>query len=500
MYTKLLQVATFDRHAARDYVINSTFRRFFRVFGKTAGYGDNKMQSTSFRDPSGFVFRHSDGKIYRQVNKRYAAEYDLLMNSGLYRELADAGMLISHEEIGLFDECTDQAYKLLLPEQIPFISYPYEWCFSQLKDAALVTLDIQKKAINHGMSLKDASAYNIQFSGEAPVFIDTLSFEKYQEGKPWVAYRQFCRHFLAPLVLASRVDIRLLAMSRAHIDGIPLDLASRLVPFASRFRPGIAMHLVMHAKSQARYADSTREKPKAVERGMSRMAMTGLIDSLESTVKGLKWEPSGTEWADYTESCNYSDDSLQAKKKIVREFLDRVKPAVVWDLGANTGVFSRLAAVGNTRVMAFDIDMSCVEMNYLSCRKEKRSNLVPLFTDLSNPGPSLGWAHEERDSMVRRGPADAAMALALMHHLAIGNNVPFSNLARFFASLGRTLIIEWVPKSDPQVKRLLRGREDIFDDYTKEKFEKAFGSLFVLDDSKPVADTGRVMYLMSVKG
>jgi len=251
----------------------------------------NDRNTASFRDPSGFVFSR-EGTIYRQINHSYEENYALLMSSGLYDKLTQAEWLIPHTEVGLDYAATGDACQVIRPDQIPFISYPYEWCFSQLQDAALLTLDIQMLAVEHGLSLKDCSAYNILFHQGKPVLIDTLSFEKYREGQPWVAYRQFCQHFLAPLALMSLVDIRLQQLLRVYIDGIPLDLASQLLPLRTRANFGLLSHIHLHAKAQQRYAD---EAVPSEGRTIGRTAFLGLVDSLRSTVKKLKWQPAGTE-------------------------------------------------------------------------------------------------------------------------------------------------------------------------------------------------------------
>jgi ribosomal protein L11 methylase PrmA len=449
---------------------------------------------SSFRDPAGFLFRDGD-TLLRQVNAEYAADYDLLMASGLYDALADAGMLVRHREVA--HAVWGAAYRVLAPEVIPFVSYPYEWCFGQLRDAALLTLRIQDAALDHGMTLKDASAFNIQFQGGAPVLVDTLSFEAYRPGEPWIAYRQFCQHFLAPLLMMSAVDVRLAGVWRAHLDGVPLDLASRLLPRGSWLRPGVMLHVHLHARSLARHADTAiRAGPRAP--AMSLTALRGLVDSLRSTIQGLRWDAAGTEWADYVETRRYSAQAVEAKAALVREYLAAVHPAPrsVWDLGANTGEFSRIAARTGAYVVSFDVDAAAVERNYRAVQAEGTSSILPLVLDLANPTPGLGWAGRERDAWLERGPADVVMALALVHHLAIGNNVPLDSVARLLADAGRTLVIEWVPKDDEQVQRLLRSRRDVFPGYTREGFEAAFATRFRTLRSDAIEGSERRMYLM----
>ena len=447
----------------------------------------------SFRDPSGFLFKDG-GTLFRQVNRVYAENYDRLMESGLYDKLVKAGLLIPHQEVKQAPGEKEAAYKVLQPELIPFISYPYEWSFGQYKDAALATLSIQKRALKAGMSLKDASAYNIQFLHGKPVLIDTLSFEVYQEGQPWVAYKQFCQHFLAPLALMAMKDVRLSQLMRAYIDGIPLDLASRLLPFGSRLRFGLLTHIHVHAGAQRRFADAEIEGAKT-RGGMSRQSMLGLIESLQGIVKKLEWKAGGTEWGNYYEITNYSDIAFKHKKEVIAGWVERVKPALVWDLGANNGEFSRIASEAGIYTVSSDIDPSAVEQNYRRVRQQKEKDILPLVLDLTNPSPALGWANRERDAFDQRGPADMIFALALIHHLAISNNVPLPRVAEYFANLGRWLIIEFVPKSDSQVQKLLKSREDIFDRYTKDGFEQAFELYYSLREAIPIKGSERTLYL-----
>jgi hypothetical protein len=423
------------------------------------------------------------------------------MESGLYERLVKAGLLIQHVEVeqepapertSALRE-SEAALKVIQPNRVPFISYPYEWSFGQLKDAALATLSIQKRALKAGMSLKDASAYNIQFVRGKPALIDTLSFEMYTEGQPWVAYRQFCQHFLAPLALMALKDVRLNQLLRVYIDGVPLDLASGLLPWKTRLNFGLLTHIHLHAGAQKRYAG---EDVKSRRGSMSRQAMLGLIDSLESTVRKLDWTPRGTEWGNYYDITNYSDAAFEHKRQLVGEWTERMSPTLVWDLGANNGVFSRVAGESGAYVVSFDIDPAAVEQNYRQMRDEKVGNLLPLLLDLTNPSPAIGWANRERDSLGARGPADMVLALAVIHHLAISNNVPLPQLADFFADMGNWLVIEFVPKTDSQVKKLLASREDIFPEYTRDGFESAFRGRFRIHEALEVRDSERVLYLM----
>ncbi len=293
----------------------------------------------------------------------------------------------------------------------------------------------------------------------------------------------------------SYTDIRLNQLFRVYIDGIPLDLGAKLLPRKTRFKFSIFAHIHLHAKSQKKYEDKAIEKKSRI----SKFKLLALIDSLETTVKNLKWNPKGTEWADYYDITNYSSDAFKCKKDYIEEFLESINPDSVWDLGANTGIFSRIASEKNIPTISFDVDPAAVEKNYQICKEKNETNILPLVLDLTNPSGGIGWANQERMSFIERGPVDAVFALALIHHLAISNNLPLINIAEFFSSISKFLIIEFVPKSDSQVKKLLLTREDIFDKYDKENFEKDFKNYFNIRKCLKIESSERYLYLMEKK-
>ena len=426
---------------------------------------------------------------------RYRPEYDLLHSSGLYDKLSKEKLLISHSETS--DIKSEGAYKVIKPEQLKWISYPYEWCFGQLKEAALTTLKIQEQALGHGMSLKDASAFNIQFHEGHAIFIDTLSFEKYENGKPWIAYKQFIQHFLAPLCLMHTKDLRLNQMMKLFIDGIPLDIASALLPKRTKLSPTILMHIHLHAKFQNKYSKSGVAQNKT--QTIPKNNLLGIIDQLKSFIQKLELPKVQTEWGDYYTFTNYNDASFQAKTDIITEFGKQINPKSVWDLGANRGHFSRIFSAQNIPTIAWDIDPLAVEKNYFHIKKDQETTILPLILDLTNPTPGIGWANEERMSLSDRGPVDLVMALALIHHISISNNVPLEKVASFLKTIGKNLIIEFVPKEDSQVKILLQSREDIFDQYDIQGFEKSFLQHFEILSKKEIPGTSRTLYLMKSK-
>ncbi len=448
-----------------------------------------KIDEGSFRDRAGFVF-YKNGEVYRQINRLARTDYDLLIDSGLYKYLVDKKYLISHEEVVL--EETNDGYKTIKPELVKNISYPYEWSFSQLKDSALLTIKIQKVALDYGMSLKDASGFNIQFHKGRPIFIDTLSFEKYKKGSSWIAYRQFCQHFIAPLLLMRYKDIRMGTLLKSFIDGIPLDITSSLLSFWTKLKIPILIHIVVHAKTQKAFSDKKINK----KRGISLNSQKAIIESLENLVKKIQFKKSKTEWGEYYSFANYNDNSIEDKKSKILSYLELIKPKTVLDLGANNGYFSRIASNKKINTISTDIDLNAVEKNYLGVVKEKEENILPLFLDLFNPSPSLGWANEERPSFFKRNSPDLIFSLALIHHLSITNNLPFEKVAKRFSSWAKYLIIEFVPLDDSNAAKLVQNREDDLSWYNEKSFEKAFGCFFEIVKKDQIKESKRTIFFM----
>ncbi len=463
-------------------------------------------EGASFRDPSAFVFWR-DGRPYRQIQRVFSTEWDAFEASTLKGRLLDEGWIIPYEAVGSELAVAPGAHAVIRPEPIEFISYPYEWTFGELRAAALLTLDIQLAAMASGWSLRDASAYNIQFREARPIHIDSTSFEPFEDGAPWVAYRQFCEQFLAPLALVARRDVRLARLLRLGPDGIPLDLASRLLPWRTRLDFGLLSHIHLHARAQVRHAADAAgadaaDGPPGVDAGRGRVArisptrLDGLIRNLRSTVAHLDWRPTGTEWADYAEHTSYGAAAAADKDRIVARFVREVPGLRVWDLGANTGRFSRIAADAGKRVVALDIDPAAAERHYRALRDAGRGDILPLVVDITDPSPALGWAGRERRSLLERTDADAILALALVHHLAIGRNVPLPLIAELFADLALWAIVEFVPKEDRMVRRLLATRRDVFPDYDLEGFRTAMADRFEIVHETPLTEGARVLFLL----
>lgn len=445
--------------------------------------------AASFRDPSGFVFRRG-GILYRQVNQVFSDNYRLLIDSGLHADLTERGALIQHEEVQAPPAEKARAFKVIRPRELAFISYPYEWCFSQLQDAALLTLDIQETALRRGMSLKDATAFNIQFENGRPIHIDTLSFEVADSGPPWLAYRQFCQHFLAPLALMAWRDPRLGRMLALHLDGIPLDLCCQLLPHRAFWHFHRWIHLWLHNVGQKRIRHS-----KALRAPASLQQRLALVDSLRSAVTSLQHRRVSSHWSQYeSDRPSYLAEARLSKESIVSEMIASAPNGLLWDLGCNTGVFSRIAASHRAQAVAIDYDHDCIETLYRQIRKEPNTSILPLIIDTTNPSSALGWAGTERMSLRERGPAATVLALAIVHHWAFGNNLPLPDICRFLASCTDHLIIEFVPKHDPMSQLLLASRQDIFPDYSRHHFEQAMLEHFELCRSVALPGSERVLY------
>ena len=356
---------------------------------------------------------------------------------------------------------------------------------------------MQGRALDAGMRLKDASAYNVQFDSGRPILIDSLSFERAEPDEPWPAYRQFCEHFLAPLALMAHRDVRLGLLLRDFIDGLPLDLAAGLLPGRTRLNLGLASHLHLHAGAQRRAAKAPppAENASKPRRRVSPTGQRALLDSLRRTVEGLRWQPTG-HWADYATTTSYSDAATSSKAELVREMLAAIGEARAWDVGANTGVYSTLAADAGYDVIAWDQDAGSVEAHWRQVRGGQRPRILPLVLDLANPSPALGWGLTERASFLERDEPDVILALALVHHLAIGNNVPLPGIADLFARMAPRAVVEFVPKEDPMTRRLLAARRDIFPDYTLEGFRSAFATRFEVVREAPIADSPRTLFLL----
>lgn len=444
------------------------------------------IHPASFRDPSGFIFER-EGKLLRQVNHVYKQHYDLFIQSGLYHKLVSGNFIIPHKEVQE-EPFNNDGYIILEPQQLDTITYPSEWCFSQLKDAALATLAITQMAIDHGMILKDATPYNIQFVGGHPLHIDTLSFETYDASKPWVAYRQFCNCFLFPLYMAHYSELEVHKIFAAFPEGITAEITADLLPIKSRFNAGALMHVHLQNSVTARPKNESRVN-------FTKSKLQALLANLQSITSQLVKKTRKSAWSAYYTSSILSDNYLSEKESVFTQLLDLVPPGLALDLGANNGNFSNILAAKSFKVIAVDNDSNLVEELY-GAVKSTGASVLPLVLDVTNATPSSGLGGIERQSFHQRIQPTVVTALALIHHLAVGRNIPLNRLASYFSTFSPWLIIEWVPKEDPKVQEMLAGREDIFNSYTLSSFEQEFSLFFKVHGREKIHNTERWIYLM----
>lgn len=450
----------------------------------------------SFRDPSGHVF--FDGDILRRaINPIYFPQYKKLKESGFFKNLISNNLLIPHEETSASSEQI-----VITPEPIPFITNPYEWSFEQYKHAALHTLKIQKYALSKGFVLKDASAYNITFHHGKPVFIDTLSFDFYDEGTPWRAYKQFITHFFGPLVLAKYHGTEVFKMMQTHIDGIPVKLISSLLPSRTKLSSVVYPNIHLLAKMESKHSEDYKVETKIGT--LSRKAQENILQSLFEYIKDLKLKEA-SEWGDYYSKTNYDEAAFTAKKELIKKWIKPLSPQRLIDVGGNDGTFARTVIESVPQIIVTDIDSNAVDQNYKQLQKNKETNMLPFVCDVLQPAPGIGFNNTERNSLLERlskYAPDVTMALALIHHITLSGNVPFEKSAAFFASFSKTLIIEFPTRADSWVESLLlRKREFInhFDFYNETEFENGYLKFFTLEKKEVIKGTKRILYLLKRK-
>lgn len=454
-----------------------------------------KRNSGSFRDPSGYVFER-DGRIFRTISDRGFENYEHSKKSGFLDAAIEKHLVVDCREI-------KEAYlgveaKLVVEHpKLPFISYPYEWSFEVLKTAAIFHLDLQLMALEYDVALSDASAYNVQFIGTSPIFIDVLSFRKYTEGEYWGAHRQFCEQFLNPLLLRAERGVGHNATYRGNLEGISTTDIDKLLPVWRKFTSWtLFTQVFLQAKFQSGANKKGGEKlDTSKQRSLSKNAFTEMLTQLRNWISKLEpKDKTKTVWADYAGDHSYADQETQAKREFVMEFSRAVQPKILWDLGCNTGDFTKAAQdITKCVGIGFDFDQNSLDEGFLRARKEK-SNFFSVFLDAANPSPSQGWDNVERLSLGDRANADAVLALAFEHHLAIGRNVPLPQVIDWICSLAPSGVIEFVPKSDPMIVQMLSLREDIFDEYNIENFESALQKNAKIVKSIQVSQAGRRLY------
>lgn len=443
-------------------------------------------EPSSFRDPDSIL--EFDGEFYyRKMSVNYLPHYLHFKSSGLKDKLIQEGYILPFEEIVDGQPNVGFANKVLKTEKIPFISYPYEWSFSQLKAAAIKTLKINLIALEYGMILKDSSTYNIQFIGSKAIFIDISSFEIYQSNSLWAGYQQFCRHFLAPLLLASYKDVRLIKLLLVNIDGIDLSYVRKLLPIKSFLNSSVFLHIILNTSG---VKTTSKKKIKLNEQGLK-----SILVHLTDTIEKLKLKNKNSEWSDYYNNTNYSDSGLLQKASIIETFIKKLNVKTALDVGANNGKFSKLLSDSSIYTVSTDIDELAVEKNFIDALRDKNDNLLSLHLNLANPTPSIGWDNTERKSFYDRSKFDLVLALAVVHHFVITYDLSFEMIAEKFSKIGKYLIVEFPLPEDDKVQFISRNKLSQFSNYNIENFKTAFEKYFLELDNKFIDSNSRVIFL-----
>ena len=458
----------------------------------------------SFRDRLGRVF-YADDAVLRGLGEQALLDWDTLAATRFFQRFTADGKLVRTERLTPSTWPNGVSHRdwacVLRHERISFVSYPYEWTFGMLKDAAMLQLELLLVALDEGMILKDASAFNVQWVGSNPTFIDIPSFERFRAGQPWVGYRQFCQLCLYPLLLQAYKNVPFHPWLRGSIDGIEPAHMANLLSGRDLLRPGVATHVFLQSWLQQSHGGSTSNMAKALkDAGFEKSLIQANARKLLRLVSGLSWKPKKSTWADYATTHSYDDDDMEAKRSFVRRAVATRPWNLVWDLGSNTGNFSRLAAANAKTVIAMEGDHAAADRLYMSCKAEPgNSRILPLVINLADPTPPLGWRGQERKTLSERGKPDLVLCLALIHHMVIGANVPMLEFVDWLRSLDGALVIEFVTKDDEMVRQLLRNKDDIYDDYELAVFEEALDERFAITDRQVLKSGRRVLYFATPK-
>ncbi len=459
------------------------------------------VEPGSFRDRNGRVYYSNNQKIYRGLSRKAFEDWKELSGTAFFAKYTGIRKIVPTEQLqpdameSFHDKDGPLWVAFLEHEKIPFISYPYEWTFSMLQDAALLQLELLDASLDEDMILKDSSSFNIQWFGSQPVFIDIPSFEKLGQGEPWVGYRQFCQLFLYPLLLQAYKDVSFQGRLRGSIDGITPEEICNIMSMRDLLRPGILLHVYLQSKMQEQHSATKKDLKEELKlAGFSKELIKGNVKKITRLVKRLKWKRAKTEWSDYQNMHNYSDDDHRLKEEFVEKVSCSRPWSLVWDLGCNTGQFAKIAAQNARYVVAMDADPLAIENLYLSLKSQQETNILPLVINLADSSPNLGWRGLERKSLVERGKPDLTLCLALLHHVVIGANIPMKEFIEWLADLQTAVIIEFVSKEDGMVKTLLRNKEDIYFDYDLEYFKKYLDKYFVVCDETILTSGTRTLF------
>ena len=456
-----------------------------------------EREPASFRDPATRIF-YVDGRVLRGLDATAAADWTRLSGTSFFPKAMEAGTVVrttTVEGSDLPDEVTAQYAAVIEHERIPFISYPYEWTFAMLRDAAIVHLELLLAALDEDVTMKDGYAFNVQWRGAEPVFIDTGSFERIAGG-PWIGYRQFCQTFLYPLLLEAHLGVSFQRTLMGHLDGLDPTEMRQIFSGRRKFKKGVFKHVYLHSVAERRVTQGGQAiKQDLSKSGFSKELTRATVTKLLKLVRQLRSKRADSGWKAYRETCSYSDDDRVAKEQFLRSSIDGVPVALAWDLGCNDGIYSRIVAETGAYVVAVDSDDVTVDVLYRALRDEQVANVVPLVMNLVDPSPARGWRGLERAAFTERGKPDLVLALALVHHLAIAANVPLPEVVAWFRSFDSRLIVEFVEPHDPMAERLLGNKPaGMFPDYRIEEFQRLLEEAFVIERKEALPSGSRTLY------
>ncbi len=480
-----------------------------------------RSERGSFRDRTSRVFYHAD-TVLRALTAPALVDWNQLTSTTFFQRLHSAGKIVRTEQVDPLYFCgttpefasserpsptgTSPWVATLKHQKIPFISYPYEWSFGMLKDAALLQLELLQVALAEGMILKDASSFNVQWVGSRPIFIDIPSFTRLTPGTPWVGYRQFCQLFLFPLLLQAYKDIPFQPWLRGSLEGVSPQDCRQFMSVRDLLRPGVFGHVYLQAKAQVRYADSGQQplqgKPGRQQNLKHALRKAGFhtaliqanVSRLMKLIQRLSWNRARSTWVEYTHHLPYTEGEQAQKADFVRRVIHSRSWSMVWDLGCNTGTFSRLAAQNATTVVAMDADALVIERFYQALKTDGETSILPLVSNVADPAPNLGWRGAERQALDQRTRPDLILSLALIHHLVIGANIPLYEFLVWLAGFKAAVVIEFITREDPMVQTLLRHKDDHYADYETAYFERCLSAAFTIRERHLLASGTRILY------
>ena len=450
----------------------------------------------SFRDNKGRIYYVGD-RVFRTVTPAGISDFEAVRATGVVDELVAEGLLIGEDRVDkklLGDSAADASLVIEHP-RLPYVSYPYEWSFAALKTAALAHLELHQKALQKNVTLSDATAFNMQFRGTKPIFIDSLSLRMYDEGEFWAGHRQFCEQFVNPLLLRSVLGVPHNAWYRGAMEGISAEELRNILPWRSRFSWNILTHVFLQARLQSASGSADKAAERAKTRKLAKIGFEQILHTLHRWISKLEPRKSGaTVWQNYANDNSYVDNETERKRDFVTEFIRNVEPELVFDIGCNTGDYSILALESGARhAVGLDFDHGALDYAFRRAR-ELDVDFLPLHLDAANPSPSQGWMQKERQGLMQRARGDGVLALAVVHHLAISKNLPLPEILDWIIDIAPQGVIEFVPKNDPMVQRLLSLREDIFPGYNEESFRDSVAARARIVNSSIVSSSDRALY------